>query len=158
MDKTEMKKKKKKKIFCISFWEMRINVCTCSTWDMFHLCLISATGSVATEHPHPINAIFTGSSCSRTSSKNASRDFPRLHCIEMVYKLSHLSKNAYAICTSHKERALFIEILNHSAESIPFTVELMVPGIGRNASAYYSAYIASRSRPAFLHAIANQTQ
>ena len=56
---------------------------------MFHLWLISATGSVATEQPHPINAIFTESGWSRISSKNASRDFPRLHCNRCTKRMSH---------------------------------------------------------------------
>ena len=123
---------------------------------MFHLWLISATGSVATEHPHPINAIFTESGCSRISSKNASRDFPRLHCIEKV-KLSHLSKVASAICTSHKElKWLLSSYINHSVESIPVTVQLMMPVIVRNVSCIIIVCMwlciasRSRSRPAFF--------
>ena len=72
-----------------------LRVCMYGTWDMFHLWLISATGSVATEHPHPINAIFTESGCSRISSKNTSRDFPRLHYIRWSTKSASHPVNEY---------------------------------------------------------------
>jgi len=45
---------------------------------MFHLWLISATGSVAVEQPHPIRAIFKVES-NWKSSKKASRESPRVH-------------------------------------------------------------------------------
>jgi len=48
------------------------------TCGMFHLWLISATGSVAVEQPHPIRAIFKVES-NWKSSKKASRESPRVH-------------------------------------------------------------------------------
>ena len=42
-----------------------------NTCGIFHLWLISATRNVATEHPHPMTAISTGSVC--IPSKNSSR-------------------------------------------------------------------------------------
>ena len=47
------------------------------TCEMFHWWLISATGSVATEQPHPTTAIFTGSD--RMPSKKVSKVFSRWH-------------------------------------------------------------------------------
>lgn len=48
-----------------------------ATCEIFHVWLISATGSVATEHPQPTTASFVGSDL--IPSKNVSRDLLRWH-------------------------------------------------------------------------------
>ena len=52
--------------------------CTC-TWLMFQWCMISATGSLATEHPQP-SSPNTGGCGSTTVVKNRFREWVREHC------------------------------------------------------------------------------
>ena len=50
------------------------------TWEMFQWCMISATGSLATEHPHP-SSPNTGGFGSTTVVKNRFRERVRAHCV-----------------------------------------------------------------------------
>ena len=55
--------------------EFHAEIATC---EIFQRWLISATGSVATEQPHPMIASFTGVDC-KTSLKKAFRELLRWH-------------------------------------------------------------------------------
>ena len=55
-------------------------MCDSITWEMFQWCMISATGSLATEHPHP-SSPSTGGVAWGTVAKNKSRERVRLHCM-----------------------------------------------------------------------------
>ena len=107
------------------------------TWDMFQRWLISATGCVATEHPHPTTASLTGAS--RIPSKNASRDDPWWHWtkLEKVFVYENIKQTCLCLHCS-----LNITIALHTAV---YTVLLL------NIVIHHADYNLNTNCPSILH-------